>query len=74
MYNLEEKLIEWLRRSELHRLSSAYEADEISVSPLRCPLCGKYGYRTIPVASHYETECCHQVVASCCEGPVSFLP
>lgn len=40
----------------------------------RCPFCGKERLQSHPVAGHYETDCCHQVLANCCEGPVSALP
>lgn len=39
-----------------------------------CPCCGKDNYSYQPVNGHYETTCCHQTLASCCEGPVSVLP
>lgn len=40
----------------------------------RCPYCGALEWEYVPVNSHYETTCCKNVGASCCEGPVSALP
>lgn len=39
-----------------------------------CPCCGNPDYDYQPINGHYETTCCHQTLASCCEGPVSALP
>lgn len=44
------------------------------LTAIHCPVCGSELYGVQPVNSHYETTCCRQTVASCCEGPVSTLP
>jgi len=57
-------------------LNACRKAESVvkSSGVLHCPFCGKPDPAWHPIHGHYETTCCHQTLANCCEGPVSALP
>lgn len=60
---------------QLYREAGVKVSEEMEIPTNKhCPFCGMIDYEVHPVSGHYETTCCHQTLASCCEGPVSALP